>query len=277
MPYNKTSPSMKFVFLCVMLLCLLCSGCAQKRWDDTLTDEENIEMQNILLAMQQQEKQCFQNFDTDMKMFWKSPVGDNAVEGYLVMNAPSSVKYVVSNPLGQPVFAFAGNGKTFQMLKPMRRRHIRGNVRSLAIRYDIPLILAQGDWFAYLTGRLPLRKLIVAESAKDNSDKTIWLKLVTAKGPYTTGSVHLQIDPDKKEVLSYLFLDDNGDVIAEIQYGGRKEGKSPCGVHKEIQVTGLPWGSEIRIELKNISGFNQFNRKDFSLPVPVSFNTQLWP
>ncbi len=277
MPCEKSSFStINFSIYCI-LFCLLFSGCAQKRWNDVLSDEENRNIQNILLAMQQQEQQCFQSYDADMKMFWKSPIGDNAVAGYLALNTPSSVKYIVSNPLGQTVFAFSGNGKTFQILNAIKRQHIRGNVRSLAIRNRIPLILAQGDWFAYLSGRLPIRNLIVEESAKDNSDKSIWLKLITAKGPYTTGSIHLQIDPDKKEVLSYLFLDDSGDVIADIRYGARKEGNTPCGVQREIQITGLPWGAAIRIELENISGFNQFNKTDFSLPVPASFNTQLWP
>ncbi len=277
MSFKKSTFSTKDFSICCILFCLLFSGCAQKRWDDTLSEEETRDFQNIILAMQQQEQQCFQSYDADMKMFWKSPVGDNAVAGYLVLNAPSSVKHIVSNPLGQAVFAFSGNGKTFQMLTPSKRRHIRGNVRSLAIRNSVPLILAQGDWFAYLSGRLPMRKLTVEEAAKDNSDKSIWLKLVTPKGPYTTGSVYLQIDADKKEVLSYLFLDDSGDVLADIQYGKQKEGKTPCSVHTEVQITGLPWGAEIRIELENISGFNQFKRTDFALPVPASFNTQLWP
>lgn len=277
MPYKNTSLSKKLHITCILLFCLFISSCTSKRWNDTLTEDENTEVQSILLAMQQEEQQCFQNFDADMKMFWESPVGDNAVQGYLLLDAPSSVKYVVSNPLGQAVFAFSGNGKTFQLLNATKKRHIRGNVRSLAIRNKIPLILAQGDWFAYLSGRLPTRKLTVEESARDNSDKSIWVKLVTAKGPYTTGSIYLQIDPDKREALSYLFLDDNDDMIAEIRYGKQKEGKSPCGVHTEIQVTGLPWGAAIHIKLENISGFNQFGKTDFPLPVPASFNTQLWP
>jgi hypothetical protein len=107
--------------------------------------------------------------------------------------------------------------------------------------------------------------------------KSIWLKLKTPKKPYTTGSVHLQIDPEKKQLLSYLFLNENGDVLAEIQYGNATAGKAACKVYKEIQITDLPWGAAIRIELEEISGFDKFSKIDFSLPVPKSFNTQLWP
>lgn len=277
MPYKKNFSIIKTIFSYSILFCLLLSGCAQKLWDEAFTEEENIRIEAILHSMQQQEQQCFQSYDADMKMFWQTPVGDNAVEGYLVLHSPSSVKFVVSNPFGQPVFAFTGNGKTFQILKTTELMHIRGNVRSLAIRNDIPLILALNDWFAYLSGRLPLRKLTVEEAGNSSSDNSIWVKLVTNKGPYTTGSTYLQINPDQKEVLSYLFLDDNGDVLAEINYTGEKSGEAPCGVHTAILLTGLPWGTEINIQVENLSGFNQFKQTDFSLPVPEKFNTQLWP
>ncbi len=277
MPCKKTSILFKGVFFFLLLLfCLILSGCARKYWSEELTLEENKAVENILHDMQQQEQSCFQSFDTDAKMFWKTPTGDSAVEGYFVLHSPSSIKFIVSNPLGQPVLAFTGNGKTFQLLKTNEKKHIRGNVRSLAIRSDIPLILAQGDWFAYLSGRLPLRDLTVEESAK-GSDNTIWLKIATAKGPYTTGSIHLQIDPGKKKLLSYLFLDDDGDILAEIRYGRTKTGTAPCDIPTDIQITELPWGSAIRIKLGNISGFDQFSKADFVLPVPRSFRTQLWP
>ncbi len=276
MPYKTNDFFQLFIAVSCILSLLIFSGCAQKPWDEALTEEESKAVEDIIRGMQQEEQQCFQSFDTDMKMFWESPAGDSAIEGYLALQSPSSVKFIVSNPLGQAVFAFAGNGKTFQILKATQKLHIRGNVRSLAIRNEVPLILALGDWFAYLSGRLPLRKLIVEESGR-GSDNSIWLRLQTPKGPYTTGSVHLQIDMEKKELLSYLFLEENGDVLAEIQYGDVKSGKTACSVHTEIRITELPWGAAIRIEFENISGFDQSGKTDFSLPVPKSFNTQLWP
>ena len=262
---------------CYLLLFLLLSGCAQKRWEDPFTEDENSAMQSLLRDMQQQEQQCFKSYDADITLHWQSPAGDNAVAGYLRLLSPSLIKYIVSNPLGQPVFALAADGKSFQMLKPTERLHIRGNVRSLAIRNKIPLLLAQGDWFAYIAGRLPTRQLIVEESAKDTTDNSVWLKLRTLKGKYTTGSIYLQIEPGKRKLLSYLFVDDDEEVLAEIRYGNKLEGKTPCAVPTEIQISKLPWGTSVGIKLENISGFNQFSSVGFALPVPKGFNTQLWP
>lgn len=277
MPFKKRSISTPLFFWALsLLLCLFLSSCSQKPWDTPLDADENRSAQHLLQEMQEIEQQCFQSFDADMKMFWKSPTGDRAIEGYLVLKAPSSLRYVVSNPLGQPVFAFSGNGKVFQMLQAMEKTHVRGNVRSIALRNRVPLLVAQGDWFAYLTGRLPARNLTVIESAKDSSSNTLWLQIATPKGRYVTGTVHLQIDPVTKELLSYLFLDKDGDTMAVIEYPQRT-GNKPCRVASATEISGLPWGSVVKLEIQAISGFDNFSGEDFTLPVPEGYQTQLWP
>ena len=277
MQSNRAYSNCRNFTACCLLFFLLLSGCTQKRWEDPFTEEENSAIQTLLRDMQQQEKQCFKSYDTDITLHWQNPAGDSTVAGYLRLLSPSLIKYVINNPLGQPVFALAADGRSFQMLKPTERLHIRGSVRSLAIRNKIPLILAQGDWFAYIAGRLPVRQLIVEESARDINDDSIWLKLKTAKGKYTTGSIYLQIEPDSRQLLSYLFMDDDEEVLAEIRYGSKMKGKAPCAVPTKIQISKLPWGTTVGIELENISGFDQFSSAGFALPVPKGFNTQLWP
>lgn len=259
-----------------LLCCFLFTSCSTKPWGDALDEEATRNAQHLVRAIQQQEEKCFKSFDADMSMFWESPAGDKAIAGYLILQAPSSLRYVISNPLGQPVFAFSGNGKVFQMLQTTEKTHVRGNVRSIALRNRIPLLLAQGDWFAYLSGRLPARKLTVIEAAQDSSSQTLWLQVATPKSRYVTGSVHLQIDPATKELLSYLFLDDDGDTMAVIEYP-KKTGQHPCRVATTTAISGLPWGSLVTIELDTISGFDHFGPKDFTLPVPEGYQTQLWP
>lgn len=274
----KTTPlfSKRLLWIFPLLCCLLFSSCSTKPWGDALDEEATRKAQHLVKAIQQQEEKCFQSFDADMKMFWESPAGDKAVEGYLVLKSPSLLRYVISNPLGQPVFAFSGNGKVFQMLQTAEKTHVRGNVRSIALRNRVPLLLAQGDWFAYLSGRLPARKLSVIEAAQDSSSQTLWLQIAAPKSRYVTGTVHVQIDPATKELLSYLFLDDNGDIMAVIEYP-EKTGKQPCRIATTTAISGLPWGSLVTIELDTISGFDQFGPKDFTLPVPEGYQTQLWP
>lgn len=278
MPCKTTRSTMNALvtFYC-LLLCILCTSCAQKRWTDTLSEEENRAMEQLVATIQEREQQCSQRFDADMKLFWKSPVASRAVQGYLQLLAPSSMKFVASNPLGQPLFALSGNGKNFQILQPMQQTHIRGGVRSLAIRSKIPLLMIQGNWFAYMGGRLPAHKLTIIETTQDRDSDTVWLRLADTSRQKTEGRIYLHLDQQKEEVLGYLFLDKEGETLAEISYPGTKAGKTHCGAQTEIAVTDLPWGAEIRIKLENISGAVQLKEQDFPLPVPAGFNTQIWP
>jgi outer membrane lipoprotein-sorting protein len=279
MPYNKiNSFKHSILILCLLITTLLFSGCAGKRWAEPLEADEKGAIEALVKRMQAKELQCPQSFDADMKMFWKTPLEDRAVEGYLQLLAPSFLKLVISNPLGQPVFAFSGDGKTFQLLEPTRRKHIRGVVRSIAIRNEIPLILAQGDWFAYLTGRLPDRQLTILEILKDKENATIWLQIaIPATKNMAEGKLFLHLAPLKEKVLGYLFLDDTGNTLAEFSYLETDGEKDRCTVQNQTVISGLPWGAEIRIEMKNLSRFDRIQKRDFTLPVPRGFSKQLWP
>jgi outer membrane lipoprotein-sorting protein len=278
MRYKKTHSKVNATLLLhCLLLCSLCTSCAQKRWTETLSEDENRTMGQLVTAMQEREQLCPQSLDADMRLFWKSPVASRAVEGYLQLLAPSSMKFIVSNPLGQPVFVFSGNGKMFQILQPTKRTHIRGGVRSLAIRYQMPIVITQGDWFAYMTSRLPVDKLTVIETTQDRDNNTVWLRFADTSKEKSDNQIYLHLDQQREEVLGYLFLNKAGETLAEISYPGKKEGSTYCPVQTEVTVSELLWDSEIKIKLEDISSANQLNERDFPLPVPAGFNTQIWP
>lgn len=275
-PGKITTELTRFI-LPVSLAFLILSGCARPRWSEPLEDEENTEVAGIITAMQEADKSCPDSFDGDALIFWKSPLNDTGVSGYLQLLAPSFVKFIISNPLGQPVYAFASNGITFQSLNTRQRLHIRGNVRTLAIRQELPLVLAQGDWFAYLSGRLPARSLGILEVYRDNSDKTVWMLLAPLDSAKTLDKAWVHLDPEKRTVLGYLFLDRDGKTLAELSYNNQEERTDYCMPNEKIILTDLPWGSEIRIELKDIRTDTNYRVTDFSLPVPSGYARQLRP
>ncbi len=274
--YSIFSKHRRYLF-CLLLLSLVLSGCADKRWGDPLAEAEQQTAKELLLSMQAEEKQCLQSFDADMKLFTKSPVGNSAIEGYLLVSAPSFAKIVISNPLGQPVFAFAGDGRRFQMLEPMKKKHIRGTVRSLAVYNKIPPILLQENWFALLTGRLPQHTLTIVESAKDTNTDTLWIQLASHGRSITRGKRYVQINPATRKVVSYLFENEDEELVAEINYDKQQAGNSVCGLQQNVHFSGLPWGAEVTLHLKNIREYNTSQKSDYTLPVPRGFNTQLWP
>jgi hypothetical protein len=274
---SKIKTGKTHLFLIPALVCILLSGCAGQRWAEPLPEEEQNMVTQTITAMQKATRECPNSFDADALIFWKSPLDDWAVEGYIQMLSPSFTKFIISNPLGQLIYAFASNGSDFQILQTRQYQHIRGSIRSLAFRKEVPQILVTGDWFAYLTGQLPAAAIEVVEVNRDASDTSIWLRIVPAESEMTLESAWVHLDPLQKTVLGYLFLDSTGETLAEIIYANQQEEDNTCTPEDEITITKLPWGAQLTIQLKNINGSNQFNEKDFSLPVPPGYTTQLQP
>jgi outer membrane lipoprotein-sorting protein len=278
MRFNKTVTARAHFILAVSLLTFLLTGCARQRWAETLQDEESQKITEIISAMQEAHKSCPDSFDADARIFWKSPVADSGVSGYLKLLSPSFMKFIVSNPLGMVVYAFASNGSTFQILDSTERLHIRGHIRTLAIRKELPLILAKGDWFAFLSGHLPSHSLQLEKITRDTTDETVWLMLSRSGDDITHAEQWIHLDAAKRKLLGYLFLDKDGKTIAEISYEDLEGEKDGClSPKKKIQITELPWGSEIRIELQDIRTDTQFKDSDFSLPIPDGYYKQFQP
>jgi outer membrane lipoprotein-sorting protein len=277
MRFNNTLPAKVGFILSVSLLVLL-TGCAGKRWSEPLLEEESLEITEIITAMQEENKTCPESLDADIRIFWKSPMADSSVVGYLQLMSPSFMKFIVSNPLGMVVYAFASNGKTFQILNTSERQHIRGNVRPLAIRKELPLVLVEGDWFAFLNGQLPSHSQTPKKITRDTEDQTVWLMLSKSDTNTTSGEQWVHLDLAKRKLLGYLFLDNNGKTIAEISYEDQEGNSDGCFSSKrQVRITDLPWGAEIRIELQDIRTDTQFNDSDFSLPEPIGYFKQLQP
>lgn len=277
MHLSNSNPIPFSITISICLLLFL-SGCAAQRWSDPIPSEGGEAISEIILAMQERETLSPQSMDANARIFLDGPGTDAAIHGYLQLNAPSFLKFIISNPLGMLAYAFASNGSSFQILDSSKHLHIRGNIRPLAIRRDLPLILVQGEWFAFLNQRLPTTESAILQVTKDISDQTFWLQFAPPPGSRTTGEQWIHLDAKQQLLLGYLFLDNSGEIVAEISYGDeRREVQGDSTAARNILISELPWGTEIRIELRDIRTDTQFIDTDFTLPVPTGYFKQLQP
>lgn len=260
-----------------MVVASLFSACATPRWSEISPGEE-AQVADIVYKMQEKSRLCPDNLDAEARVFWKTPLSNSGINGYLQLRSPSFAKLIINSPLGMVLYAFASDGQSFQILDITQRRHISGNLRTLAIRKNVPVILVQGDLFAYLTGSLPAHPLKIREITRDSSDETVWLLIDSGASNKTSDSRWLHLDIHKKRVLGYLFLDNEGSVIADISYEKMSAIQNGCiGPEQITTITGLQWGTEITIELRDIKTDTSFEDDDFSLPIPDSYSKQLQP
>jgi len=115
----------------------------------------------------------------------------------------------------------------------------------------------------------------VIEVNRDASDTTIWIRVSPPDSDKILESIWVHVNPLQKTVLGYLFLDSSGETLAEIVYGEQQERSDGCKLRDAVRITGLPWGAELEIQLKSINTSNTYSKKDFSLPVPPGYTTQL--
>jgi|GEM_PF-1336732 len=266
-----------FLFpLITIALFLPLTGCAPKRMAGIVSVGEQKKANAIIQEMQDATKTCPDTIIADAKLFWNSPLGDRAVEGYLQLQYPANTKFIISNPLGQPLFAFARRGKKFQILEPENRKHIRGKIRSLAIRHEIPMLPATGSWFSYLSGQLPRYPLILTSLMRDSNNAGVWLRLSEQFPGNTEEGVYVRIDLKHKQVKEYLFLNSAGESVLKISYSAQTPKANSCVPMEEIHISGLPWGTEITLLLEDISTELHLGNQDFALPVPGGYQTQIW-
>ncbi len=281
MLFSKLSPLGRDVTaaLLALIAASLFSACAGPRWSEMVPQEE-AKVLAVVKELQQETEKCPNSLDADVSIYWKTPLSSSAVNGYLQLRSPSFVKLIVNSPLGMVLYAFTSDGSNFEILNIAQRRYIRGNLRTLAIRKELPVVLAQDDWFANLSGSLPAAPLTINTIKRDSVDQTVWLEIDKGEDNKTADRKWIHLDINQKTLLGSLFLDSDGAVLADISYeksDAPKRRENCLEPDRTILITGLPWGTEIRIELQDIRTDSPLGEDDFSLPVPENYFRQLMP
>lgn len=275
MKSNKAStvqPALLTFRLAAVLLLLLVNGCATKPWTSPVADEETGLITQIFEEMQERDDSCFSCLDAKTTLVWDPPGEDRSVTGFLQLMLPTSVKFVVLNPLGQPLYALVSDGREFQSINTTLRQHLIGKISSLASQYKIPESLFSDNWGYWLTGRLHEHEAAIESIHRDGSGRGAWITL-RYQGEAPLGKSHLLIQPASKQLLARILVDRQGETIATLSYDHRT-GQDACAPVSKITITDLPYGSKLNIELEEILIDRSFSAADFRMKIPAGYASQ---
>ncbi len=269
--YSKTS-----VLLC--LFWLLTSGCTYHPWTAPIEDEHNQKATQLLMALDQKSSFCEQPIDGDISIFYKNLFNKELISGYFQLYYPSSLKFIVTNPFGQTLLAFAVTERRFQLINTFERRYIKGNTYSYGMLHNIPSILTQGTWNEWLRGTVHLPEGDIIDLRNDAKKRGVWITIRRKKSDHTAakGLTHLLVDPEKTLLLSRILENARGKVVGEIRYGNWKT-VSGCAQPYTIRVSGLDYSTEIDLKLSNIAVADDLTEKDFHLKAPAGYVRQIIP
>lgn len=267
LPPNNT---LRIVLLTLACLgSILSAGCAQKPWKQPLAEGALPEAQQTIAEIQKRDAACTPCIDTEAKIFLRSKLQNQATSGYLQIQQPSFIKFIVSNPFGQPLLAVASDGINFQKISTPEQVYMNGKVLSFVLKNDLPIAIVNGQWGAWLTGRLGKSTLDVKNIYEDEQNRGFWIatSYQTPAGKYQE---HLLINPQNKLLVGRMLTDQKDRILANVQYSQSKD-MGGCPQPENLKITQLDFNTEIEINLADIQPLSSCSMADFSLKRPDNF------
>lgn len=272
--FLKSNNNSGFLHVCLVLLAILTfSGCAGKPWTTPLDGDRFNETRQLVDSLASDNQSCGQSLDGDLALFYADPLEKKALGGYLRFSMPGSYKFVVANPFGQTVLAIAGDQKSYQAVNVPEQKYLAGSIQSFGLRHNIPAEILSGPWGEWLTARNLRPSNTISTIREDKNTRGLWISFRHSKAE-PAGMSHLLLEPISKLPLSRILENSAGKTVAEVTYGDWVQ-QGECQQPREINITGLDYGIDIRLKLSNVRLTSE--AKQYTLPVPPGYIQQLLP
>lgn len=256
-------------------LLLLLAGCAKKPWQEDIGPDQGKAVGQVFRAMQQRDAACLPCLDGDAVVSMENHLETKSLSGYIQCRQPDSVKFIASNPLGQPLFAVATDGIRFTSLDTMKRTALSGGLDSYALLHDIPPAFFSGSWGEWLSGRIDQRRQEELVFRTDQQARGTWVSFAAGEGERKT-TTHLLIDTGRSLLLSRILEDARGRILAEINYGEWQEIGS-CPQPALVTMNRLAFGGQVSLRLSGIQADELCGPRDFVLRIPPGYTRHLLP
>lgn len=271
---------MGLISLAVMALS---SGCARLPWKQPLDAGRQAAVRQVIDEMRRAETSRSACIDADLKIFFTSTVANRAISGYMQLMQPAQIKFVTSNPLGQPLVIFVSDGERVQFVNTMQTLFTEGNLTDFARAYELPSLAFASDWSRWLTGRLP-EALEITDLREDLQGRGIWISVAdgTADGRHGTVDFHehLLVDPTRRLVIGRMFTDRSDNSIeATISYGdwlAERSGGEPVQPGT-ITITDLDYSGRLELAFSALQAADQCRPASFELRQPPGYQYQPLP
>lgn len=257
--------------LLIMLAVFFLAGCARKPWTDPLADSEAESVTQLVDSLVARDARCGETLEGDLVLFYQNPFEKKALSGFLQFSMPSSFKFVMTNPIGQPIFAVAGDQNSFQAINTLQRSYLAGSLRSFGLRNDIPSHFLKSEWGPWLTGRNLLSSHMITDIRKDRKSRGVWL---TFENKNQAGLQHLLLDTEREVFPVRVLEEGSGRKVVEVTYNNWISVER-CKQPLEINITGLDYGTNIHITLSDVSLTE--DKKTFRLQPPPGYSRQFMP
>jgi hypothetical protein len=273
MPSTHNKKSGFAIFSLYLLVCLTLSACAGKPWTTPLEGDRYNETGQLIDSLTREYEKCGAGLEGDLALFYSDPLEKTSVGGYLRYSLPGSYKFVVTNPFGQTLLAIAGDQKAYQLISVPEKKYMAGSMRSFSLRHGLPEEILNGRWGEWLTGRSLRPSTSITAVHEDREGRGLWISFRNENSE-PPGISHLLLEPVEKIPIARILENGAGKIIAEVTYGDWIA-QGECRQPQEINISGLDYGTDIRLKLSNVRLTSA--AESYTLPVPPGYVQQIMP
>lgn len=270
---RRSSATYRFTALLVGLL-LFFSGCATVPRSIRMSWEDQQAVRKRWHAVVAAWQQCVSCVDARATVTLKSFGQTGTVEGYLQAKAPSFLKFVGLNPLGQPLFFLTTDGLFFRYVSVPEARSFEGSTRAAAFVKFAPEGFDPRESFSWFAGRPP-GAATVSEIRADKGGAGYWLVL-QGEGKNVRRTV--LFDAEAGVIRRQLLCDRKGEVLMEVRYqdyleiAAWKTDGGSCKTPGKILVMSQKHNSiAMTMALSDWLADPDLTADDFIIPVPPGF------
>jgi len=237
----------------------------------TLTGSEAETARGAFLRLADRHSACSCCLDAEVAVTWQALLESGGIEGYLQVMAPSSLKFVGINPLGQPVIIFATDGRSFTYIPVLEGRAFLGSVEARAFAERAPSGLEATDLFFLLTGRIGPDRPRVREVARQTDGDGYWISFSMAGEAAVR---HALLDPQESVLREYIIENKKGKPAVAARYG-RYLPTGDCPAPSEVILSFPGQKGEITIRMNDVATDVTLFADDFQVAVPAAFEKKV--
>jgi len=193
------------------------------------------------------------------------------LSGYLQAMEPGYLKFVVINPLGQPLLIFVTDGRIFKSLNVYDAKVYAGSVRSETYKRFAPESFDPEFSYYWLTGRLQPGYMQVLQVMRDREQDGFWLQIKQAG---LSPESMVLFDPHNLVILRHVLRDENGKHLVDIRYADHQllpAAADQCRLPARITVASQGNAEKLELKLQAFLREVHFSAEDFQIEIPDNF------
>lgn len=257
-----------------MILVWCCvTGCTAKLpWGDPLAPPEYTSAAALVDSAAARDRRCAPTIGADLALSYQSPLTRKSIQGSFLFSFPSSFKFVVTNPFGQPVWAVAGDRHEYRILDTANSQYTWGNVKSFGTRNGIAPFLVTGDWGQWLTARALFPEMAPLDIREDTEKRGYWVATRQHSTPVVV--TRSLVSGESGLIQTRIVETGEGKKLAQIHYSKFQQ-LGGCYQPQEIEITGLGYKTLLKLHLSEMELYPE--PATYSLPSPPYYFKRLLP